>query len=97
MYAPAPSQEELDFIGIALEDVQDNSVVGIWPENEAAVRLFSVMDKQWNVGMGGPVGLRYEVMPMLFRLLGIKRDEQLDVFDAVRIMEREALQQMKPD
>jgi hypothetical protein len=49
------------------------------------------MTTQWNVGMRGPVGLRYEVLETVMRLICVPKGERLSVFEAIRIMENEAL------
>ena len=36
------------------------------------------------MGMGGPVGLDYNVLPMLFRLNGIARKDQPEYFECLR-------------
>ena len=41
--------------------------------------------------MGGPVGLRYEAVPVVLRLRGIPRGEWPAVFDGIRTMEGAAL------
>lgn len=63
----------------------------VWPENWRALNLFGDLMTQWNVGMSGPVGLRYEVLPVVFRLRQVPRSEQSDALDGLQVMESEAL------
>jgi len=63
----------------------------VWPENWQAAELFGRMQRQWNVGPRGPLGLRYEALPVPMRMLGIA-DDDLDTFDALRVMEGAALE-----
>ena len=44
---------------------------------------------QWVVGMAGPVGLNYTSVMQVMDLLAVP--DRLEVFDAVRVMEAEAL------
>lgn len=46
---------------------------------------------QWNVGMNGVIGLRYEALPLVFELHNIKRKQQREIFDGLRVMERAAI------
>jgi hypothetical protein len=53
------------------------------------------MNTQWRTGMSGAIGLDY---PVLFRLMdeaGLKGADWRDTFDSVRVMEIEALEQMR--
>lgn len=89
----------LAMLGFAPE-MQDEALaastdVEIWPENWTAVMVFADMQTQWNVGMGGPIGLRYEAMPMAFQANGVGADRHAEVFAQVRVMERAALRSMK--
>lgn len=64
----------------------------IWPDNGDAVEVFSRMVTQWMyAGMGVPVGLRYEVLPLMLRTQRVPRDRWQDVMDDVMVMERAAL------
>lgn len=94
MYAPGPTQEELDLLGISREDVVDTSSTEIWPENVSAYLVFDAMRTQWRVGMAGATGLDYAALPAILDLLGIEFDEDLTrshLFSQVRFMECEAL------
>lgn len=94
MYAPGPNEAELAAIGITAADVVDTSVTEIWPENDLVFRVFSKLGTQWVIGPGGPVGLNYDSALVVMRLMGVKDGKQLEVFDALRMMESEALNQM---
>lgn len=73
------------------------SSVEVWPDNWPAFALFARVQTQWNVGMGGRCGLRYEALyPLLDR--ATETEEQWDeLFDDVRVMEYAALKQMADD
>ena len=68
----------------------------MWPENETPVLVFAAMSTQWNfAGLGSPVGLRYESLPAVLRLLRIPKGRRHDVFGALRVMEIAALEDMR--
>ncbi|QRN55915.1 DUF1799 domain-containing protein [Dyella caseinilytica] len=79
-------------LGFALEDFPDH--VEILPDNLAAVNVFIAMATQWRVSMGGPIGLDYNALPAVMRLVGVPRAEQSDTFECIRTMEGEALRVM---
>jgi hypothetical protein len=95
MYESGPSQDELDMLGFALEDIADMSDTEIWPENWMPFQIFKRLGTQWVVGPGGPVGLNYSSILIVFDIFGVvKKKEKEDVFDALRVLESEALRQM---
>ena len=55
------------------------------------MQAFIRMGTQWSVGMSGPIGLRYEVIPVVLRMQGTPRNEWPQVFDCLRVLEGEAL------
>lgn len=64
----------------------------MWPENWRAFTLFCQVSTQWNMGMGGASGLRYEALyPLLDRAAQSAEDWQ-DLFDSVREIEAGALE-----
>lgn len=69
--------------------------IEVWPENETTVEVFIAMGTQWNIGMNGATGLRYEALPPVLRLIGVPRGEQGAVFAGLRVMERAALEAMR--
>lgn len=76
--------------GLTEDDYTD--AVEVWPEHQVPLAIFQRVATQWNVGMGGPVGLRYEaVYPLIERACPERFDETLD---CIQTMEREALQIM---
>lgn len=66
----------------------------VWPENWRVFVLFSRLQTQWSVGMGGATGLRYEaVYPLLDREARGAEDWQ-QLFDDLQTLEGAALKQM---
>lgn len=64
----------------------------VWPENWLAVQTFAALTTQWQMGgLGGPIGLRYEAIPVVLRLRGVPRAEWPALFDDLRTMESAAL------
>ena len=69
--------------------------VEVWPENWPIVMLFCRLRTQWQVGMSGEVGLRYEaVYPLLDRLFA---DDWQQAFDDLQVLERAALDAMREE
>lgn len=94
MYAVLPTEEELEGTGMTLADYELDDVE-VWPDCMPAIRVFYMMSTQWRVGMCGPTGLEYSVVPMILKSAGIKKKDRERVFADVRIMERAALDEMR--
>ena len=62
----------------------------VWDENWDTVMMFMRMQTQWNVTMGGFVGLKYEVLRWLCDLYLV--EDQRAMLDGLRTMEAAALQ-----
>lgn len=52
------------------------------------------MATQWNVGMSGVIGLRYESLPLVLKIHQVKHKHQQQVFNGLRVMERAAVQKI---
>lgn len=76
-----------------MDDLDDASV-DIWPDNLTAANVFISITTQWRTGFGGATGLDYNVLPPVFRLLGVPRAQWADTFECVRVMEAEAMRVM---
>lgn len=72
----------------------DNSTIEVWPENWLPFQVFSGSATQWRVGAGGATGLDYLAVDWVMGMLKVPEEDRLDVFQAVRILESEALRQM---
>ena len=73
---------------------QSAQAVEVWPENWRVFVLFSRVQTQWNVSMGGPTGLRYEaIYPLIDRDAQDTEDWQ-QLFEDLQILEGAALKQM---
>ena len=73
---------------------QNAQAVEVWPENWRVFVLFSRVQTQWNVSMGGPTGLRYEaIYPLLDRDAQDTEDWQ-ELFHDLQVLEGAALKQM---
>lgn len=73
------------------------AVIEVWPDNWEAFELFARCQTQWNVGMGGRCGLRYEALYPLLDRATETPDRWQELFDDVRVMEYAALKQMAED
>lgn len=72
------------------EDFPD-STFGVWRQNCEVFRLFTAMQTQWRTGFRGATGFDYNALPVVFRMHGIKRKDQPELFELLRVMEQEAL------
>jgi hypothetical protein len=68
---------------------------GIFPDNMQTVKVFSDMLTQWRVGPGGIVGLDYGVIPIIFRIRKIRREDREEIFDGLTVMERAAMDSIR--
>lgn len=86
-------QRDLAAFGLCLQaDTMPAEYLAVWPQNWPAVQVFEAMQTQWRIGpMGGITGLDYASLPAVIKLMGFNRRSCRSVFDAIRIMEMEAL------
>ena len=73
----------------------DSEEFEIWPDNWLAVEVFISMGTQWRTGMAGATGLDYGVLRDVMALRRVPRADQSELFDWLRLMEGEALSQMR--
>lgn len=78
-------------LGVAVE-IEEEEDVEAWPDVWAGAQVFARCVTQWNVGFGGPIGLRYESVDTVMRLMRVPVGDRVSVFDTVRALESEALQ-----
>ena len=81
-------------IGITREDVEDTSVMEVWPENWLPFVIFADVGTQWRVGVGGATALDYNVVFQMMKLRNVKKKDRLEVMEAITVMEQAALAQM---
>jgi hypothetical protein len=90
--APDTEAEDAALAAIGLVRVdRPDTTCELWPENEPAVDLFCAVLTQWQMGPGGPVGLRYEALPVVLDLHQVPAGERRERFEQLRVMECEAL------
>lgn len=82
--------------GLTHEDYAAD-VVEIFPDNVPAFNVFVGMSTQWFMGPAGPIGLRYEVLPEMWRRIKIPPSDRDAVFSDIRTMEDAALQAMRKE
>lgn len=59
------------------------------------MNLFVAMATQWRTGFSGATGLDYTALPVVREAQQIPDDDWPDVFDALRVLEGEALSVMR--
>jgi hypothetical protein len=95
MYSPPRDLAKLAAWGLTLDDFKDEDNVEVWPENWPTVRFFDAIPPgAWNVGPGGPIGIRPEALREVRLSLGITRPKWQLMYDDVQVMESEALKTM---
>jgi hypothetical protein len=93
-YQRLPTPHERDGIGQALVAAAANKVVEVWPENRRVWDLFMRVNTQWNVGIGGRTGLRYEALYPLLDRMAKSPAEWDSLLEDVQLMESAALEAM---
>jgi hypothetical protein len=96
LYRKAPTLQEAQAWGLTLEEAS-GPPFEVWPDLMAAVNVFGAMQTQWRTGMAGATGLDYGALPAVMRLMGVPRADWPDTFDALRVLEDEALTTFRED
>ena len=73
------------------DQMRGEAVTDIWPENWAALEVFSALQTQWRVGMAGPTGLDYAGVRAVMDLQAIPSDAHPALFQDLQALEREHL------
>lgn len=79
-------------MGLTPETRPGDADVSVDEDNAHSVEVFAAMMTQWNVGMNGATGLRYEALPVALRIAGVPRADWPAVFGDLRIMEAAAME-----
>lgn len=64
----------------------------VWEENWQSVEIFLKMQTQWNVTMGGYVGLKYEVLQWVSQLYDV--EDKRHLLEDIQVMEAAALSEL---
>lgn len=82
--------------GLTAEDYAADSPteVDVWPDNWETVQVFISLNTQWRMGFSGPTGLDYTAIEPVLRLVAIPTERWPELFLAIRIMERAAIDTM---
>jgi len=68
---------------------------GIFPDNWQIVNLFTDIMTQWRAGPTGVIGLDHNVLPMWMRVRKIGPEDEADVLEGIKVMERSALKALR--
>ena len=93
MYTPAPDLAELAAAGLTEADLEADAVE-VWPEHFDLFHLFTSLQTQWRVGMGGPTGLDYNVLYHKLDRMNLEPDEYAQFEHDIQVMEHAALTTM---
>lgn len=69
-------------------------IIELWPDCWPSFVLFEGMSTQWRVGMSGAVGLDYNTLPLVAKMLDITDEQMPLAFNDLRLMEAEVLKKM---
>lgn len=93
-YIRIPTEAELKDTGFTPEDYETDDFE-MWPENMAAINLFSTMQTQLRTGgMGGVIGFDYTAYFARMDRMKLSEQEYEWLFDDIRVIESEALKAM---
>ncbi len=96
LYTALPSASACAEWGLVPADFESDRRIELWPENERAFTFFaSIGGGAWNIGPGGPVGIRPEAFREIRLALGVTGLEWREMFIDVMAMESEALATMR--
>ncbi len=73
----------------------EDASLALWPDNVVPVSVFLTLGTQWRVGLSGPTGLDYNVLPTVLRLNAVPRKDWPDIFADLRVLEAAALETMR--
>ncbi len=67
----------------------------IWGEHETSFQIFQKFSRQWRVGMNGPTGMDYGLLPEILNGMRIiKPKARLRIIEELQTMENSALDTM---
>lgn len=69
----------------------EEEVYEVWPDAWAPLNVFLHCNTQWVMSEVGAVGLKYEVLPFLFKTYGVKKKDRTDMLTDIKTCERTAL------
>lgn len=92
-YEKMPDAATMRASGFEPEDFEDDAFE-VWPENWQAVELFTILETQWYVGLGGATGLNYLVALELIDRMKLDQTDADLLFADLRAMEKAALPMM---
>lgn len=88
----------MKFFGLTMADYAAENTVEVYPENWSAVLFFKALGHgNWNMGAGGPTGLRFEAFREARLVLGTTLAEWREMFPKIKVMEEAALDEIYKD
>ena len=75
-----------------LVEMRPDPEIEVYPDHWVPLQVVQSMATQWRIGQSGRfTGLRYDVLPVVFQMLGVPRADRPDVFSVVQQLEGEVL------
>ena len=84
------TEDDARLMGVVLPEPQPEENFEVWDENWETVLMFLRLQTQWNVTMGGYIGVKYEVLRWLCDLYSI--EDPRAMLEGIQVMEAAALQ-----
>ncbi len=67
----------------------------VYRDNWTTVKVFEDLLTQWRQGFGGPTGIDYKALPVVFDIRNIKSTDREVIFNGLQVMEAAAITEMK--
>jgi hypothetical protein len=101
LYKKPPSKKDramMKFLGLTPDDYAEQNCVEVWPDNWPAVMFFQALGNgAWNMGAGGPIGLRPEAFREIRLAQRIRAADWPALLADIRVLEDGALDEIHKD
>lgn len=67
----------------------------VWLIHQPVLNVFNSLATQWRLGIKGPSGIDYSVLPVVMDLHNINQQDRTQLFADLQVMESAALEQMR--
>ena len=67
----------------------------VWLIHQPVLNVFNSLATQWRLGIKGPSGIDYSVLPVVMDLHNINQQDRAQLFADLQVMESAALEQMR--
>lgn len=75
-------------------DLPEEPATEVWPEHWTVTGVAVRMSSQLHVGPSGPIGYRYEALPVVLDALSVPAGDRLQLLDDLRVIEGELVRRI---